>query len=76
MKKLISIITHCYNEEENLRWYYEEVLKAIKPLEEKYDFEIIITDNASEDSSFKLIKELAEKDKKLKDLGFLVIFGL
>jgi len=75
MKKLISIVTPCYNESENLNWYYEQVSKAIKLLEEKYDFEIIITDNASTDNSFEIIAELAKEDHRIRGFRLSRNFG-
>lgn len=63
MKKKISIITPVYNEEENILIYYQEVTKELKKYRDKYDFEIIIIDNKSTDSSFQVLKKLKDKDK-------------
>jgi glycosyltransferase involved in cell wall biosynthesis len=76
MKKLISIITPCYNEEENLRCYYKTVSEVIKPLEGEYDFEIIITDNCSTDRTWDIITELSTKDKRIRAFRFCRNFGL
>ena len=44
-KKLISIITPVFNEEESLDNYYKRISNVIDKLVSKYDFEIIFTDN-------------------------------
>lgn len=64
MKKKISIVTPCYNEEENL----EKLCREIKNIMQnsKYDYEHIVIDNNSEDSSIKILKKIASIDKNLK----------
>jgi len=74
-KKLISIVTPVYNEEENILLYYGELAKALKPLEDRYDFEIVLTDNGSTDKTFELIKKLAENDSRIRAFRFSRNFG-
>ncbi len=74
-KKLISIITPVYNEEDNIRFYHAEMSKALVPLEAKYDFEIVLTDNGSTDKTFDLIRELAAKDQRIRAFRFSRNFG-
>ena len=50
MKKLISIISGCYNEEGNLLEYYQRVCAVIDNLHQ-YDFECLIADNCSKEMS-------------------------
>jgi glycosyltransferase involved in cell wall biosynthesis len=64
MKK-ISIISGCYNEEGNLEEFYDRIKKVFIKYPD-LDHEIIITDNASTDSSENILKKLAKKDNKLK----------
>ena len=63
MKK-ISIVTPTYNEEKNV----EKLCIEIKSIFEKlsYDYEHIVIDNNSTDSTIEKLKELAKNDKKLK----------
>jgi len=75
MKKLVSIITPMYNEEENIVRYFKEMNKAIKKLEDKYNFEFIITDNCSTDNTYKLLEEKAKKDKRIKVYTFSKNYG-
>lgn len=62
--KLISIVTPCYNEEDNIVELYERIVNEMTSL--SYDYEHIFIDNCSTDASVKKIKELALKDKRLK----------
>ena len=74
-KKLISIVTPVFNEEEALDIYYDRVSKVINKLSNEYDFEIIFTDNCSIDNTFKKLQELAEKDSKIRVFSFSKNFG-
>jgi len=65
-KKLISIVTPVFNEEENVQFYFDGINAAIKNLEDKYNFEFIITDNNSSDSTLKLFSDICKKDNRLK----------
>ena len=65
MKK-ISIVTSCFNEEENLPELYDQIIAVVKGFKKKYAYEIIIADNNSTDNSAKILRELAAKDKNFK----------
>lgn len=65
MKKLISIVTPCFNESANVEELYIRIKGAIRSLN-NYDFEIIFIDNASEDDTVHKLKELASEDKTVK----------
>lgn len=62
--KLISIVTPCYNEEENIEELYQRIAGVMATL--PYDYEHICIDNCSTDSTVKKIKEFAAQDKRLK----------
>ena len=64
-KKLISIISPCYNEEENVEELYSRVTQVIDGLR-NYDFEYLFIDNASTDSTVEKLKKLATTDKRVK----------
>ncbi|MBM5782192.1 MAG: glycosyltransferase family 2 protein [Pelagibacterales bacterium] len=74
-KKLISIVTPVYNEEEGIKSYYTQITKQIDKLSDKYDFEIIVTDNCSTDDTYKILEELAKNDKRLRIFKFSKNFG-
>ena len=66
MKKKISIFSPCYNEELNLEILYNRITNVMEKLKDKYDYEIVFIDNKSKDNSRKVLRKLAEKDKKVK----------
>jgi glycosyltransferase involved in cell wall biosynthesis len=63
-KKLISIVTPCYNEEENIAEMYAQI-KAVMS-SQPYDYEHIVIDNASTDRTAAILRELAAQDRRLK----------
>jgi len=63
--KLISIITPCYNEEQNVGELYKKVKQVMAGLPE-YAYEHIFIDNASKDKTVAVLRELAQSDKRLK----------
>jgi len=65
-KKIISVVTPCYNEEANIVLMINKIKTLLLPFDEKYDFEIIIIDNSSLDNSVDLIKKECEKDARVK----------
>jgi len=65
MKK-ISIITGCFNEEQNLPVLYAQLMEVLEEVKDRFTYEIIIADNASMDRSPQILRELAAKDKNFK----------
>lgn len=63
--KLITIISGCYNEAENIREFVSRLLAVFAKLPQ-YRFEIIIIDNASTDNSADILRELAASHSNLK----------
>jgi len=64
MKK-ISILTACYNEEENVELLYEAVKAQFQNLPE-YEYEHLFIDNCSTDQTVALLKRIAKQDKNVK----------
>ena len=64
MKKKISIVTPTYNEESNIEELCNLISKEMKTL--KYDYEHIVIDNSSTDSTILILKKIALLDKNLK----------
>ena len=62
--KLISIVTPCFNEEQNIEKLCLEVEKIFKNL--KYKYEHIVIDNKSTDKTRNILKSLVQKNKNLK----------
>lgn len=65
MKK-ISIVTSCFNEEDNISILYKKLSAIIDNLQTRYDFEIIFIDNASTDFTQDELKKIALDDKRVK----------
>ena len=63
--KLISVVTPCYNEEENIKDLYSQVKNVFNALG-RYSYEHIFIDNASKDRTVSILKEIAEKDKNVR----------
>ena len=64
-KKKISIISVCYNEEKNILPMYERVDRVFSDLKD-HDYELIYVDNCSQDNSEEILRNLAQKSKKIK----------
>lgn len=64
-KKLISLISPCFNEEESVAELYERVCRVMSPFAD-YDFEYIFIDNASTDGTVAALKGIAAKDRRVK----------
>jgi len=62
---LISIITPCLNEEENVRELFRSVKKVFDNLP-NYTYEHIFIDNASKDKTVEILKEIATNNPQVK----------
>ncbi len=65
MKKLISIVTPCFNEEENVEILHQLIVETMSEIPE-YDFEHIYIDNASTDQTVVILRRLAAEDPRVK----------
>lgn len=65
MKK-ISICIGCFNEEVNIMAIYERLNAVINNCNGAYEFEILFEDNDSKDKSQEILRELCQKDKRVK----------
>lgn len=74
MKK-ISIIVPVYNEEGNVLDAYSALSQIAESLKDKYRFEILFTDNHSQDKTFSILQSLAKNDPRLKVVRFSKNFG-
>jgi glycosyltransferase involved in cell wall biosynthesis len=75
MEKLISIVTPCFNEEENVREVYRQVKHVFDTLE-GYTYEHIFIDNASTDRTVEILKEIAQTDLRIKIIVNTRNFGI
>lgn len=73
--KLLSIIVPCYNEQEAIPIFYNEILKVTEKLKDAVDYEVIFIDDGSKDNTLQVIRNLNENDKKVKYVSFSRNFG-
>ena len=73
---LLSVIVPCYNEEENVKYFYKELMKN-KPFfeEKKLDVEVIYVDDGSKDKTVEEVKKLREKADHVHLISFSRNFG-
>ena len=62
----VSIVIPTYNEEENVRPITEAVIKEISDNLPEYDYEVLIIDNDSKDSTRAIIRELCQENRRIK----------
>lgn len=63
--KLVSVVTPCFNEEDNVAPLYERI-KAVFAVLPQYRYEHVFIDNASTDGTVDRIKSIAANDKNVK----------
>lgn len=74
MRKLISLIIPCYNEEAGLGILYKALTEVSAKMSE-YDFEYLFINDGSKDSTLDLITEFADGDSRVKYISFSRNFG-
>lgn len=73
-KELCSIIVPCFNEEEAIPIYYQEMVKTFEEIPE-LDFEFEFIDDGSRDRTLSVIKDLRKKDERVHYVSFSRNFG-
>jgi polyisoprenyl-phosphate glycosyltransferase len=66
MSKLISVISPCFNEEDNVAACYQAVRKLFETQLTSYESEHIFVDNASSDHTVDVLREIASQDTRLR----------
>lgn len=75
MKK-ISIIVPCYNEEEVIELYYDEMKKEVfTKIKDKYEYELLFIDDGSKDKTLEILKQMKKVDNNIKIISFSRNFG-
>ena len=69
----LSIIVPCFNEQESIPLFYEELIKVLKKMDITY--EIIFIDDGSKDATLQKMKELSQRDSNVVYLSFSKNFG-
>src|SRR5579859_4116350 len=63
--RTISILTPCYNEEENVEVLYKRVREEVAKLNQ-YRYEHIFIDNGSQDKTVSILRRIARSDHNVK----------
>lgn len=72
----LSVIVPCYDEEENVRFFYDELMKNADFFEEKnLTLEIIYVDDGSKDNTVPEVKKLSKEDNHVHLISFSRNFG-
>ena len=75
-KKLLSVVVPCYNEEETVSLFYEELMKVIPFFEQKgIETELLYIDDGSKDGTVAGVRKLHEKDGRVHMVSFSRNFG-
>lgn len=72
--RTISIVTPCYNEQDNVEEVYRRVRTVMQDLS-RYRYEHIFIDNASTDNTLAVLKRLARQDRNVKIISNTRNFG-
>ena len=69
----ITVVVPCWNEDEAIPIYYEEMNRVIKAMEqetekEELEFELIFVDDGSTDGTLRIMKEINRKDDRCRYL--------
>ncbi|MDR0303515.1 MAG: glycosyltransferase family 2 protein [Chitinispirillales bacterium] len=75
-KPILSIVVPCFNEEEVLPIFYNEIRKVFdESLAKEVDYEIVFVDDGSCDKTAEIIKFLSQDNEKIKYMIFSRNFG-
>lgn len=73
-KKLVTILAPAYNEEEVLPLLFERLVKIMNQ-EKNYDFEVLIVNDGSKDSTLEIAQGLRKKDNRFNYLNLSRNYG-
>lgn len=69
----ISVVVPCYNEEESIALFYNEIILVAKEMD--YEFEFIFINDGSLDGTLEKLKDLSKIDERVKYISFSRNFG-
>lgn len=75
---MISVVVPCYNEEDVLPLFYDEIQKIMAQMREEspdLTFELLFIDDGSKDKTLSILRELSLKDDCVKYISFSRNFG-
>ena len=69
----VALIVPCYNEQEALPIFYEEVMRVMKEMNCQY--ELIFVNDGSKDNTLSILKDFAAKNENVTYISFSRNFG-
>ena len=74
MKRTVTLIVPCYNEEESLPIFYRAADEVMDSLPD-YDFTLLLVNDGSSDGTLALMRELSTRDARVQYITFSRNFG-
>ncbi|HZU42907.1 MAG TPA: glycosyltransferase family 2 protein [Terriglobales bacterium] len=74
-RRLITICVPVFNEELNIEPLHAALVPIMDQLSDRYDFELLFTDNHSSDRTFEALERLAARDVRVRAIRFSRNFG-
>lgn len=74
MKKTVTLIVPCYNEEASLPIFYNEVCTVAESISD-YDVSLLLVNDGSKDKTLSIMRELSQKDARVRYISFSRNFG-
>mgnify|MGYP000914865421 CR=1 FL=1 len=76
--ELISVVVPCYNEQEVLPLFYDEITRVSNEMKEQHsylNFEFLFINDGSKDNTLQMLRELSVKDSRVRYISFSRNFG-
>ena len=76
--KLVSVVVPCYNEQEVLPMFYDEITKVTDQMAKDYPeltFEYLFINDGSKDKTLEILRSLALRDERVRYISFSRNFG-
>ena len=75
MSNIIYFVVPCYNEEESIPLFYQEMIKIVEKMKKQVTFELIFVNDGSKDKTLEELRKLASTDKNVHYVSFSRNFG-
>ncbi|MDP4089335.1 MAG: glycosyltransferase family 2 protein [Bacillota bacterium] len=72
---LLTVVVPCYNEQEAMPIFYNEIIKVSDKMKDLVDFEIIFVDDGSKDGTIRVARHMNSIDSRVKYISFSRNFG-
>ena len=74
-RPLISVVAPAYNEEGGIREFHRRLSDTLQKIEPPVDYEIVVTENCSEDSTLEQLREIVSTDPKTRVIALSKNWG-